>query len=310
MIKVYAPASIGNVSVGFDSLGASISPIDGTLLGDCVSITYAKKFNLKNIGKFVKKLPYKKENNIVYKCWEQFCNLVGHVIPVNMKLEKNMPIGSGLGSSSCSIVAALVAMNIYCNYLLDDNQILTLMGKMEGIISGEIHFDNVAPCFLGGMQLILQESDIISQSVPSFPNWLWVMAYPGISVNTSDARSVLPLKYFKKDCIQYGRYLAGFIHACHTKQSSLASNLIKDIIAEPYRTKLFPKFYNAKKIIMDMGSLACGVSGSGPTLFAICDNINIAKNIKTWLYQNYLENKDSFVQICRLDTFGARLIRE
>lgn len=83
-----------------------------------------------------------------------------------MTLEKNMPIGSGLGSSACSVVAALVAMNEHCGKPLNDTRLLALMGELEGRISGSIHYDNVAPCFLGGMQLMIEENGIISQQVP------------------------------------------------------------------------------------------------------------------------------------------------
>ncbi|MGY3208409.1 homoserine kinase [Ewingella americana] len=132
MVKVYAPASIGNVSVGFDVLGAAVSPVDGTLLGDCVSVEAATEFSLKSEGRFVSKLPDRMEDNIVFQCWQRFCQEIGKEIPVAMTLEKNMPIGSGLGSSACSVVAGLVAMNEFCGKPLDENTMLSLMGELEG----------------------------------------------------------------------------------------------------------------------------------------------------------------------------------
>jgi len=308
MVKVYAPASIGNVSVGFDVLGAAVSPVDGTLLGDCVTVDAAPTFSLSTVGRFAAKLPADPRQNIVYQCWERFCQAVNKNVPVAMRLEKNMPIGSGLGSSACSVVAALLAMNAHCHYPLDENQMLRLMGEMEGRISGGVHYDNVAPCYLGGIQLLLEENSIISQQVPGFSEWLWVMAYPGIKVSTAEARAILPAQYRRQDCISHGRFLAGFIHASHTQQPALAAKLMKDVIAEPYRTKLLPGFVEARQAASSIGALACGISGSGPTLFAVCDREDTAQRLASWLTQHYLQNDEGFVHICRLDTTGARVM--
>ena len=306
MVKIYAPASIGNVSVGFDVLGAAVSPLDGVLLGDCVTVEAAPRFSLQNSGRFVSKLPDDPKENIVYQCWQRFCEAIGEEVPVAMTLEKNMPIGSGLGSSACSVVAGLMAMNEFCGKPLSDTQLLALMGELEGRISGSVHYDNVAPCFLGGIQLMLEENGIISQSVPGFDDWLWVMAYPGIKVSTAEARAILPAQYRKEDVIKHGRLLAGFIHACHSGQPLLAAKLMQDVIAEPYRTKLLPGFAEARLAAADIGALACGISGSGPTLFAVCNQMETAQRMADWLRQHYLQNDEGFVHICRLDTAGAR----
>ncbi|MDE1189661.1 MAG: homoserine kinase [Pantoea sp.] len=306
MVKIYAPASIGNVSVGFDVLGAAVSPVDGTLLGDCVSVAAADSFSLVNEGRFVSKLPTNPQENIVYQCWQRFCEAIGKEVPVAMTLEKNMPIGSGLGSSACSVVAGLMAMNEFCGKPLNDTELLALMGELEGRISGSVHYDNVAPCFLGGVQLMIEEDGIISQPVPSFDEWLWVMAYPGIKVSTAEARAILPAQYRKQDIIKHGRLLGGFIHACHTGQPALAAKLMQDVVAEPYRTKLLPGFAEARKAAADIGALACGISGSGPTLFAVCNEMATAQRMADWLSQHYLQNEEGFVHICRLDTAGAR----
>lgn len=307
MVKVYAPASSANMSVGFDVLGAAVTPVDGTLLGDNVSVEAAERFSLKNLGRFASKLPAEERENIVYQCWERFCQEIGKTVPVAMTLEKNMPIGSGLGSSACSVVAALVAMNEFCGKPLNDDRMLGLMGELEGRISGSVHYDNVAPCFLGGIQLMIEESGIISQQVPGFDQWLWVLAYPGINVSTAEARAILPAQYRRQDCIAHGRHLAGFIHACYSRQPALAAKLMKDVIAEPYRTKLLPGFHEARQAVVDIGALACGISGSGPTLFALCDNTETAQRMADWLGKHYLQNHEGFVHICRLDMTGARV---
>lgn len=308
MVKVYAPASIGNVSVGFDVLGAAISPIDNQQLGDCVSVVKADRFNLKNNGFFVDKLPQQPQQNIVYQAWQLFCQKLGESLNVEMTLEKNMPIGSGLGSSACSVVAALMALNEYAGRPFDKNSLLLMMGQLEGRVAGSIHYDNVAPCYLGGMQLIVEQNKMISQAIPTFPDWIWVMAYPGIKVATAEARAILPTHYQRQDTINHSRLLAGFIHACHTQQTDLAIDMLQDVIAEPYRAQILPGFISARENVKNLGAVACGISGSGPTLFAICYERKTAEKVMQWLTQYYLQNRAGFVHICRLDQVGARVI--
>ncbi len=309
-VVVYAPASIGNVSVGFDVLGAAVSPIDGTLLGDRVLVSQGSDaFSLNTAGRFVAKLPTDPKENIVYDCWRVFARELDRkgeeLLPVAMTLEKNMPIGSGLGSSACSIVAALDALNRFHGEPLNEMELLALMGEMEGQISGGVHYDNVAPCYLGGLQLMLEELGIISQEVPCFDEWYWVMAYPGIKVSTAEARAILPSQYRRQDVIAHGRNLAGFVHACHSNQPELAAKMIKDVIAEPYREKLLPGFADARQYATSAGALATGISGSGPTLFSICKEKDIAERVARWLEQNYVQNEEGFVHVCRLDKQGS-----
>lgn len=309
-VVVYAPASIGNVGVGFDVLGAAIAPIDGTLLGDRVKIEVGElPFVLHCCGPYVDKLPAVVEQNIVYHCYQVFCREMKKrglaVQNLQMTLEKNMPIGSGLGSSACSIVAALDALNQFHLHPLDENTLLRLMGEMEAQISGSLHYDNVAPCYLGGVQIMLEQPDVICQKIPSFANWLWVMAYPGVQLSTAKARAILPAQYCRQDVVNHGRNLAGFIHASYSSQPHLAAGMIKDVVAEPYREKLLAGFPEARAYAMNAGALATGISGSGPTLFCISDDMDVATHIAKWLASNYVQNDAGFVHICRIDINGS-----
>ncbi|EMV2184497.1 homoserine kinase, partial [Escherichia coli] len=102
--------------------------------------------------------------------------------------------------------------------------------------------------------------------------------------------------------------LAGFIHACYSRQPELAAKLMKDVIAEPYRERLLPGFRQARQAVAEIGAVASGISGSGPTLFALCDKPETAQRVADWLGKNYLQNQEGFVHICRLDTAGARVL--
>ena len=312
-VVAYAPASTANVSVGFDVLGGALAPISGELFGDRVKISKGDfGFSLECIGRYADKLPKDSDSNIVYQCYLNYQaalkKINKEILPVKMILEKNLPVGSGLGSSSSSIVAALEALNAWHDHLLDENTMLTLMGEMEGQISGSVHYDNVAPCYLGGMQLMINEGGIISQKIPSFKEWYWVVAYPGISISTSAARNILPAQYRLSETLTYGRRLAAFVHACYSNQPSLAAKMLKDVIAEPYRSQLIPGFKEARIFAEQSGALAMGISGSGPTVFAVMTNIEQAQLLQHWLTENFLQNDEGFCHICRLDEKGARVL--
>lgn len=309
-VVTYAPASIGNVSVGFDILGAALSPIDGSDLGDRVIIEDSQtEFTLKSSGKFANKLPKDYKRNIVYDCYIEFKKAMSEkglkVKNLLMTLEKNLPVGTGLGSSACSVVAALEALNQFHDQPFSKKEIMELMGKEEGKISGSVHYDNVAPCYLGGIQLMIGELGIISEEIPTFEDWYWVSCYPGIVVSTAEARAILPKQYSRHDCIIFGRQLATFIQASHTKNSDLAAASIKDLIAEPYRKQLIPTFDETRDYVMQNGAIAMGISGSGPSIFVVTKDLEVAQKLQDWLLNNFVQNELGFSNICKIDLKGA-----
>jgi homoserine kinase len=269
-VSVFAPASIGNVSVGFDVLGLAVKPIDGTLLGDVVTVEKAQNSqqdSLLVVGTFADKLPEAKEDNIVWSCLQLFNQALAAqgqtAVPVKMTLDKKMPVGSGLGSSACSVVAALAGLNAfyakYQHFSFDEKTLLKMTGQMEAQISGSLHYDNVAPCYLGGLQLMVPDSEIISRVLPGFNECYYVMAYPGIEVSTKAARDVLPVSYSRSDVISYGQNLATFVDACHRQDKAQAFSVLTDVVAEPYRTNLLPKYQQAHDYLMAEGAHAVGI---------------------------------------------------
>ena len=309
-VKAYAPASIGNVSVGFDLLGAALSPVDGSPLGDFVTVEdHDEQFVLECTGSFAGKLPSDYRKNIVYDAYVDFCEELsrkgGKPKKLKMTLEKCLPIGSGLGSSACSIVAALAALNEFHDRPFSQNEIMMLMGREEGKISGSVHFDNVAPCYLGGIQLMVDERGIISREVPSFDSWYWVSCYPGICVSTAEARKILPDSYDRHTCIDFGRQLGVFIHASFSGDEKLACTVLRDVLAEPYRRSLIPGFDSAREAVGGLGAAAMGISGSGPSIFVVAKELKEATAIEKWLKDNFIQNSNGFCHICKIDRQGT-----
>ncbi len=311
---IYAPASIGNVGVGFDLLGAALAPVDDSLLGDCVTVEHDKEgVSFSCTGVWKHKLPENPEQNIVLQCARHFIAAMPEKLrPAGLKinLEKNLPVGSGLGSSASSVVAAFAALNEHCEKPFDPNRLLRMMGEFEGKVSGSVHYDNVAPSYLGGLQLMLLSPDSVCEPVPFFENWFWVIAYPGISLPTAQMRALLPTHYDRAIAIDFGRNLAAFIHASYRNDAALALSFLKDVMAEPYRRASIPRFEAACTALKGMGMLASGISGSGPTIFSVTDNLKTAGFACEWLSQHFLHNENGFTRICRIDKSGARLVKE
>lgn len=311
MYKAYAPASAANLSVGFDLLGAALKPIDGSLLGDeiVISANDTKGCDVSVTGRFAHKLPTDPKQNIVYEAYLMYKDALEKegktALDVHMELSKNLPVCSGLGSSAASVVAAVVALDAIHDNALGEKKIVELMGALEGRISGSIHYDNVAPCYYGGLQLIVEEKGIISTTLPDFDNWYWVSCFPGIKVSTSAARQILPTSYDRKDTITFGRHLATFVHACHTGDDKLAASVLTDVIAEPYRASLIPGFAEAREYGSSIGALATGISGSGSSVFSIFEDLEKANLMKDYLEKNFIANEDGFCHVCKVDRRGA-----
>lgn len=312
-LTVFAPASSGNLSVGFDALGLALAPTDGSLLGDCVSIMPGEPgdWTLQVGGPFAHALPRDQEQNVVIGSCRRFqenARAMGVAVePLNIMLDKRLPVGSGLGSSASSIVATLVALNQYHGRPLDRPALLRLMAEMEGGISGEVHLDNIAPCLLGGLRLCMPGT-ARQYGLPWPGHWQAVIAWPGSRLDTRAAREVLPRQYGRGTTVAHGAQFALFVHHLHQGEVSAAARCMVDLLAEPHRKTLLPGFAEARSALDAAGVLATGISGSGPTIFCIVDDSAIAKTATAWLKRHYLQNDDGFVHTCRADLVGARIV--
>lgn len=312
-IRVFAPASIGNLSVGFDALGLALWPLDGTLLGDVVTLESGDfdDWAFEMDGAFASELPQDSEQNLVLTSCRRFEKAVvdrGRAIrPLKVHLEKRMPIGSGLGSSASSIVASLEALNRFFNYPLTTHELFQLMAEMEGSVSGDVHLDNIAPALYGGLRLCPPGSPAV-YALPWPAAWRVVVCWPGTRLETKKARAVLPDSVSRTTAVKQAANFASFVHALHAGDATLAAASVTDLIAEPHRSQLLPGFEEAQKALGDLGALAVGISGSGPTIFAILDDYVAANAVEAWMASNYRVNDRGFVHICRADLGGARSI--
>lgn len=312
-MKIFAPVSIGNFSVGFDLLGLAISPINGEMLGDFVSIKAADAYELTCSGPYSDVLPEDPSTNLVTLAYNLFMQkMASKSLPttaVALHLEKMLPVGSGLGSSSSSTVAALYALNHFFNDALSIDDLLEMSGQLEGAVSGSVHYDNVAPCLMGGLQLMTGVQRQPCVSVPFPESWQLVVSYPGIKVSTKDARDILPKQNEMATSIKYAQNLSTFIHALHSEDDHLAASVLFDVMAEPYRKQLIPGFDSYRDYAKSMGAIAFGISGSGSTVFAVTNNHEVSNKIQKYAVNNFCQ-EGGFSHVCKVDNFGVRQVED
>lgn len=313
-LTVFAPASIGNFIVGFDVLGAAVETKE-RCLGDTLLISNESPAGYQAQGEFAFRLPQDKDN-LVIKTAEFFNQKVKQyrsdikLEKLNFQLSKNLPIGSGLGSSSSSIVATLVGLNLWYREPFQQNELLKWSAQIEGGNSGAIHYDNVTPCLLGGLQLINPELTTPYQSIPFFDDIYLALVFPDIEITTKSAREVLPKNVSLNQAVEMQQRLASFIAACYRQEHQVMLDCLKDDIIEPTRKTLIPNFDKARSIALENGALTFAISGSGPTCFALCTNESQARQIASSVYDVMEQGPHAFHCVGKIGNKGCRKITD
>ena len=273
-VTAFAPATVANVSCGFDILGFAIDR-----LGDKVTVSFNRDGILRVTGIEGDggKLPLEADKNTCSVAIQALLNKLESKQGIDIFLEKGLPLGSGMGSSAASAAAALEAANVLLGNPFTKEELVPFAMESERIACGSAHADNVAPSILGGFVLIRDYDplDIVKLPVPE--GIFCTLVHPHIELKTSDSRSVLRKQISLKESVMQSGNIAGFIAALYKSDLALLSRSLKDVIAEPSRALLIPGFYELRDAIKSIGSLGSGISGSGPTIFVLSANEEIAK---------------------------------
>lgn len=277
-VKAFAPATVANVSCGFDILGFALDS-----LGDTVELVAKESTGLsvKSIKGDGGKLPLEEDKNTCSIAIQAMLDAMGSKQGFDIYLEKGLPLGSGMGSSAASAVAALVAANELLGNPFEKKDLLPFAIVAEKAACGAAHADNVAPSLLGGFVLIRDyfPLDVIKLPVPE--GLCCTLLHPHYQLNTSDSRSVLRERIPLKDAITQSGNVAGLIAGLFQSDFDLISRSLKDVIAEPYRASLLPGFETVKSAMLRAGALGMGISGSGPTLFVLSKGAHLHEKFAT-----------------------------
>ncbi len=311
-IKVFAPATVANVACGFDIMGLAVDyPGDEVIL----RLTEQPGIVIEKITGDDGKLPLEVEKNTVGVSVSSFLKHIGLDLGVAIILHKYMPLGSGLGSSAASAVAGLFAINellkvYYPEKAIEKREDL-LPFAMEGerLACGSAHADNVAPALLGGFILIRSYHPLDVVRIPTPQALCCTVIHPRIEVQTKDARSILRKQLSLKDAVVQWGNAAGLIAGLWQCDFDLIGRSMEDVIVEPIRSILIPGFQKVKEAALEAGALGCGISGSGPSLFALNKDKAIANQVGEAMKIAFEQvGIDSEVYVSNINKEGPRII--
>ncbi len=302
-VRVITPATVANVVCGFDCLGFALSvPFDEMT----VRRTDKPGIRIINHDKFG--LPTDAERNVAGVAAAAMLQKAEVSFGLEIEITKHIMPGSGIGSSSASAAGAVVALNS----LLDDrfSQLELLDFAMEGekLASGSRHADNVAPCIYGGFTLVRSTDplDVVTLYFP--PLWATVI-HPQIEIKTAEARAILPKEVSLKTATRQWGNVGSLVAGLAKGDYALIARSLEDLIVEPVRRSLIPKFDEVKSACLSAGALGGGISGSGPSIFMLSADPATAKNVEIAMRDVYSRTEIEFnTYLSEISGEGVRVL--
>ena len=261
----FAPASVGNVAIGFDILGFSMDA-----LGDHVTVSRraAAGVEIRWVGGSAGDLPRDPRNNTAGRALLAMQETLHLSFGFVLEIDKGIPLGSGLGGSAASAVGAVVAANALLPSACGLPQLLGFALAGETVASGSRHVDNIAPSLYGGLVLTVGIDEPRVKQIPVPADIRAVIVHPHMFLATAKARSILKRSVELSDFVWQTAHLAGFISGCYTNDLDMIRVSFEDVVIEPQRQALIPGFQEVRRAALQAGALGCSISGAGPSMFA------------------------------------------
>ena len=270
-IRIFCPASIANISCGFDVLGMALETV-----GDYMIIRKVPEPGIRICKIAGQELPLETKKNVAGVAGLAFLERSDYSGGFEIEIEKLIKPGSGIGSSAASASGAVWGMNALLGHPFSKLQLVEFAMEGERLASGAAHADNVAPALFGAFTLVRSYEPLDIIRIPS-PNDLYVaVIHPQIEIKTSDSRKILKTNITLADGIKQWGNVGGLIAGLYTEDYDLIGRSLVDHIIEPIRSMLIPGFEEVKEASLTSGALGCGISGSGPSIFAFCQGKDIA----------------------------------
>lgn len=274
-IKIFSPATVANVGCGFDVLGLCLDKVGDQMV---IRKTQRKGIFITKIEGF--ELPYAVHENVAGVSALAMYNELNVDFGFEIEIYKQIKPGSGIGSSAASAAGSVFGMNYLLDNAFDKIDLIKFAMSGEAVASKSEHADNIAPAILGGFTLVKQNNPLEVIQLPTPKALHAVIVHPQIEIKTADSRAVLPKTVALSDAITQWSNVGSLVHALHTSDYNLIGKSLKDVVIEPHRSKLIPNFNSLRKISLESGALGCSISGSGPSLFSLCEGLENARKVE------------------------------
>jgi len=303
-IKIFCPATIANVSCGFDVLGLALDTV-----GDIMTIRKVQEKGIKITKILGQDLPLKAHKNVAGVAALALLKESNTQFGFEIEIDKRIKPGSGIGSSAASSAGAVWAINELLGKPFHVNELVRFAMEGEKLATGVPHADNVAPALFGGFTLVrsYEPLDIIKIHTPN--ELFATVIHPQIEVKTSDAREILKTTVTLKKAIKQWGNVGGLISGLYTEDYDLIGRSLEDFIIEPIRSILIPAFDIVKEESLKTGALGCGISGSGPSIFALSKGEKTAKNVANTMKLVYDKvGIDYDVHVSKINKQGIKIL--
>ena len=263
-IRVFCPGTIANVSCGFDVLGLSLAGV-----GDYMTVTQTAIKGITISEILGQDLPMETTQNVAGVAGLALLEALGSDAGFDIKIDKRIKAGSGIGSSAASSAGAVWAINHLLGNPFTTKELIPFAMEGERLASGVAHADNVAPALLGGFTLVRSTDPLDVISLPS-PSALYAtVIHPQIEIKTADSRRILKSNLSLKDAITQWGNVGGLVAGLYREDYELIGRSLQDVVIEQVRSILIPGFNEIKEAALNAGALGGGISGSGPSVFAL-----------------------------------------
>jgi homoserine kinase len=304
-IEIFSPASVANVSCGFDVLGFCLDHI-----GDIMQISKTKTTGI-TIGKVTgQNLPKDPSKNVASVAGLALLKETPSEFGFQIDIDKKIKPGSGIGSSAASAAGAVFGINELLGNPYTRNELIRFAMVGEAIASGAAHADNLAPVLLGGFTLVRSNVNLDVIKLPNPSQLVATIIHPKIELKTLHSRAILKATIPLDKAIEQWGNLGALISALYTDDYELLSRSLEDKIIEPYRAMLIPKFEETRQAALNAGALGSGISGSGPSIFALSKGRETAEKVGAAMESIYKSmNLDYQLYLSEINTKGIEVLK-